>query len=982
MTSMKHVTGKYFKKGNDLFYRIDNVDAMAPFFTMLATDNDLWMYLSSTGGLSCGRRSPDYALFPYYTDDKITQNYTFTGPRTLIRVAQHNGDTASVVWEPFSVNNDALFAIERSLTKRVDGTAIRFEECNKTLGLCFAYTWESAKNYGWVRSSEITNVSGKNIDFEIIDGVQNVLPSGINRQTQNVYSTLVDAYKHTEQVPDTNLVLFRMEAIMVDKAEPSESLTCNTVYSIGTDGMSVLTSAMQLEAFRHGGDIVAEPESKGVQGAYLIYTAIDLADGETKHWRLVMDVEKDAAEVRQLIREIREAVLPNKINEAINASRLHLRHIVELNDGVIDTGDMAVDARHYADVLYNTMRGGYYPNGTTIVKKDFISHINRFNKALYTKYEAFLNALPETIAMADLEAKLPQDMQFRRLFLEFLPLTFSRRHGDPSRPWNSFDVQVEDKAGNPIIAYQGNWRDIFQNWEALNAAHPEFISHTVAKFLNATTADGYNPYRITSEGIDWEVINPDDPWSNIGYWGDHQIIYLCKLLEQLYQYDKPTFMKMLVEQIFSFANIPYRIKCYNEILANPKDTITFDEKLHNQILSLVPFLGADAKLLPTKDLQQASFSPVLATGMEKLLIPLLTKLSNFIPHAGVWMNTLRPEWNDANNALVGNGASMVTVYYMYRYITFLMKALSDSQSATFQLHMEVVEYLHDYSRCGEAYRARIYQHGFCGELVELSRDEIISFLDQQRELLAESIRANRREDGLYHAYNLVKPNRNGDKVDWEIEHLQPMLEGQVAVLSAHILTPSEAVELLEALRHSELYREDRESYMLYPNRRRASFLEMNILPAHIKQNSNYDNWIKQGILVEDCDGLVHFAARYRNANDLPEALKPVYEQVFHHHAFTGRSGTFYKYEGLGCIYWHMVSKLRLAVAEYLVESPLLKPYYHDITEGIGAHMTPEQYGAFPFDAYSHTPANAGAQQPGMTGQVKEDILCYYITKKL
>jgi hypothetical protein len=32
------------------------------------------------------------------------------------------------------------------------------------------------------------------------------------------------------------------------------------------------------------------------------------------------------------------------------------------------------------------------------------------------------------------------------------------------------------------------------------------------------------------------------------------------------------------------------------------------------------------------------------------------------------------------------------------------------------------------------------------------------------------------------------------------------------------------------------------------------------------------------------------------------------------------------------------------------------------------------YGAFPTDAYSHTPGNAGAQQPGMTGQVKEDFL--------
>jgi len=35
---------------------------------------------------------------------------------------------------------------------------------------------------------------------------------------------------------------------------------------------------------------------------------------------------------------------------------------------------------------------------------------------------------------------------------------------------------------------------------------------------------------------------------------------------------------------------------------------------------------------------------------------------------------------------------------------------------------------------------------------------------------------------------------------------------------------------------------------------------------------------------------------------------------------------------------------------------------------------PEVYGAFPTDPYSHTPRSKGAQQPGMTGQVKEDII--------
>ena len=45
----------------------------------------------------------------------------------------------------------------------------------------------------------------------------------------------------------------------------------------------------------------------------------------------------------------------------------------------------------------------------------------------------------------------------------------------------------------------------------------------ITAFLGAMTPDGYNPYRIGRDGIDWEVVDPDDPWSHIGYWGDHQV---------------------------------------------------------------------------------------------------------------------------------------------------------------------------------------------------------------------------------------------------------------------------------------------------------------------------------------------------------------------------------------------------------------------------------------------------------------------------
>jgi hypothetical protein len=48
--------------------------------------------------------------------------------------------------------------------------------------------------------------------------------------------------------------------------------------------------------------------------------------------------------------------------------------------------------------------------------------------------------------------------------------------------------------------------------------------------------------------------------------------------------------------------------------------------------------------------------------------------------------------------------------------------------------------------------------------------------------------------------------------------------------------------------------------------------------------------------------------------------------------------------------------------------------YYRIRSGLGFEKTAAEYGAFPTDPYSHTPARGGAEQPGMTGQVKEEIL--------
>ncbi len=88
---------------------------------------------------------------------------------------------------------------------------------------------------------------------------------------------------------------------------------------------------------------------------------------------------------------------------------------------------------------------------------------------------------------------------------------------------------------------------------------------------------------------------------------------------------------------------------------------------------------------------------------EKLLTLLLAKLANLVPEGGIWMNTQRPEWNDANNALVGKGLSVVTAAYLRRYIVFCRRLLRQGGPA-FRLSSEVTELLAAVHSVLEEYR--------------------------------------------------------------------------------------------------------------------------------------------------------------------------------------------------------------------------------------------------------------------------------------
>lgn len=1020
------VTLKRLQMDGETYFKIENSDAMRPFFMSVVSDSNHWMFIASNGGLSAGRKNAEYALFPYYTDDKITESAEITGSKTILRI-EKKGEV--FLWEPLSERYDGAYRISRNLYKNVYGNKVLFEEVNQDLGLTFRYQWCSSDTYGFVKESTLVNHGQEDVDVTLLDGIQNIMPYGVPSDLQTRTSNLVDAYKRSELEEDTGLGIYALSAIIVDKAEPSEALKANVVWSLGLENPRYLLSSRQLKSFRKGISVQEETDVKGEKGAYFVLADLRLTAGAEKQWMIMADVNKNHVAVARLSETIKqERSLDQLVRQDIAAGTQRLIALNAAADGLQRTADKYRDARHFSNVLFNIMRGGIFDDNYQIEKRDFSSYLAKANKRSFAGASDLLQALPELFSLSDLRgiAHQSEDQDFRRLSLEYLPLKFSRRHGDPSRPWNRFSINTRSEDGSKILDYEGNWRDIFQNWEALGRSYPEFVEGMIHKFLNATTFDGYNPYRITKDGFDWEIIEPDDPWSYIGYWGDHQIIYLLKLLELLEDHAPGRLAAYFDDVLFVYANVPYRIKAFSDIMKDPKDTIEFDHEADQQIRKKRAALGADGALLSSRkeEIYRVNF-------IEKILATLLAKLSNFIPEGGIWMNTQRPEWNDANNALVGNGVSMVTLYYLQRFLYFLKKLLDASEQTEVAISAELADFFKGVSKtlvqyknllsgqindrdrrriltgvgeAGSDYRSKIYDQAFSGKKESLSMADLRSFIDLSLRYLGHSIEANKRTDDLYHAYNLMTVE--GEE-EISISYLSEMLEGQVAVLSSGYLSSGQALQVLDALKASKLFREDQYSYVLYPNKDLPGFMEKNNIPeASVKTSPLLQKLVDDGnvgIIERDIRGAYHFNGNFRNANDLRDALEAlsdtqyasmaatdkekilrIFEQLFNHKAFTGRSGTFFGYEGLGSIYWHMVSKLQLAVQECCLRAiedneseetiGRLLEHYYEINEGIGLHKSPDLYGAFPTDPYSHTPAGRGAQQPGMTGQVKEDIL--------
>jgi hypothetical protein len=1011
------------------FIQIAGYDQMAPFLMNVVSAYDLWMYLSSYGGITAGRRNADNAILPYQTEDKLHEAHHYSGPATLISV--DGPSPAGIMWEPFQELQGGGDEVSRRLLKNPIGNQVVFEENHQRLELTFAYRWAAADRLGLVRTVRVTNGGSQPRTLAILDGVQRILPWGLSHNLFAMASCLARAYTRVELDPQSRLAVFGLTSAISDDVHPREVLRANVAWCTGLPSHDVLLNSSCLTHFRRRQPLKTCLMMAGQHAGFFVHApSVTLGPGEHKSWHVVLDCGLDHGELVALKQRLlhREG-LGEEVTDAIQLAEQDLIRFVAAADGLQSTGDRKTTVHHFANVLFNSLRGGRFRSNYAVERRDFVAFVQQRNRHVARQHHAALESLPYTGQIDDLLRTLRRqaDPDLIRLGYEFLPLSHSRRHGDPSRPWNQFSIQLKDSDGRVAVHYEGNWRDIFQNWEALCTGYPLFLEHVIAKFVNGSTVDGFNPYRVTSKGLEWEEHNLDDPWSNIGYWGDHQVAYLLRLLEQFRAHRPGRLTELLGDSCFVYLQVPYRVRAYGELVKNPRNSILFDTAMARRVAERVQQMGEDGKLVHAMD-----GSVYHVNLLEKLLVPALSKLSNFVAGAGIWMNTQRPEWNDANNALVGYGASMVTLCYLQKYLTFLAQVLDAEPAAEFSISAEVGRWLERLERAFEEHRAilqsekisgrerrrlldevghafsdyrmSVYDQGFSG-FVTLNASRVRDLCRLTTAYAEHTIRLAVRENALFDSYSIIGFSTEDEVA---VRPLYEMLEGQVAAVSSGILSSEEVIELLESLYRSRMYRADQRSFMLYPVRTLPDFIDRNIVPATAAEEIPLLRELAAAedrtLVYRDSNGVYRFAASLSREADVHVALDALrnnprwaahvdqrradivelFNRVFQHHTFTGRSGVMYGYEGIGCIYWHMVSKLMLGIQEQFYRSVdrredletqrRLANLYYRVRSGLGFEKTADQFGAFPTDPHSHTPLHAGAQQPGMTGQVKEEIL--------
>jgi hypothetical protein len=278
------VTGRLIERDGARWYRIDGLERMEPFLTTVVSDSDLWLFASSAGPLTAGRVDADHAMLPYETDDRLH--------RAVERVRTRDaggpgGPTDGVRSGSRSRAGPSPAAPARS---RSTSSAPRSRSRRSTgLGSAVPRDLDAVAVLRLDPDRRAHRPRRAGAEVEVLDGLLDVLPAGVDAVTEQLTSNLVDSYKRSETGRWGTLAVYALESLITDRAEPAESLAATAVWSAGLDGAEVHLDERVVEDVRRG-DVRAPVELlTGRRGAYLLHAPVAVPSGGSASWFLALD---------------------------------------------------------------------------------------------------------------------------------------------------------------------------------------------------------------------------------------------------------------------------------------------------------------------------------------------------------------------------------------------------------------------------------------------------------------------------------------------------------------------------------------------------------------------------------------------------------------------------------------------------------------------------------------------------------------------
>ena len=782
-----------------------------------------WVFYVNRGQAiaSFGVRNKDGAFLEFYPADKAYQLTPARGFRTFLKISCGN---RVFCHEPFQRGATAAVRQRLSITPHEVGV----EEINPELGLTIRadmLTLPEAPVSALLRRVELLNTSTQCKTIDIVDGLPQVLPYGLNQWGVKFMSRTSEAFMRVEGV-EQNKPFYRL------KVWPSDSPQVEPVVP-GNFFVGFLNDRRNR--------VLVDPERVfGLAGDFSRPERFFSGDGLDFEHQVIANQTPSAFQVMTLALQPGESqvfyavyghaesssVLEQFLAESDQDRTGYFERKREINRGLIDditrrafsaTAQPLFDAHVRQCYLDNGLRGGFstqVPGGAC-------------------------------------------------LYL------FGRKHGDLERDYNDFLLQ-----DTPYSEGNGDFRDVLQNRRMDLFFDPSLDAKNIRYFFNLIQPDGYNPCALRNSRfvVDspcdlahyfsrfaeletllsdefkyaalWQVLacagenrrtivedilahaqEVADAEFDRGYWSDHWT-YLVDLLISYAAIYPDRLASLIQENSYSFFDPTHFVVARSQkYLLTPQGVRQF---------GAVQASAEKKTLIESRNKRRyqvranAGLGEIVNTTLlGKIITLVVNKLASLDPFGvGIEMEADRPGWCDALNGLPGIfGSSVNETIELKRLVDFTRTLLADREGVL-SLPVELADFLfflegllqrpeltpdlfwRESGRQKEAYREKVFM-GFAGAKRDIAFDAVQCFLRRVSSHLEAAIAKARTEQGIltYFAYEAEQYHKiEGGKVDvirFRQKPLPLFLEGFVHAM--RIAKPQEAQALYAAVRNSELF---------------------------------------------------------------------------------------------------------------------------------------------------------------------------------